>query len=147
MASLNTIALVGNLTRDPELRSAGGTSVLSGRLAFSRREKRAGEWTDVPGFVDVTLGWGNRADSLERILRKGSRIGVTGELRYREWETADGQKRSTLEVDGRDVMLLDARAEGATPGPRRSNDIGETPRGSGSPADDGSDIPFNASRI
>lgn len=145
MASLNSVALVGNLTRDPELRSVGDTSVLSGRLAFSRREKKSGEWADTSGFVDVTLGWGNRADALERILRKGSRIGVTGELRYREWEAQDGSKRSVLDIDARDVMLLDSKQDGGHGGPRNDT-TPATSRGSGSPADD-EDIPFAASWV
>ncbi len=107
---LNQIALVGRLTRAPELRAVGDTHVLQGRLAFSRREKSRGEWQDVSGYVDVTLAWGTRAESLERYLDKGSRIGVTGSLRYREWEK-DGAKRSTLEIDARDVQLLDSKGE------------------------------------
>src|SRR5690554_5810698 len=113
---MNAVSIVGRLTRDPELRhTKSGTSVLTGRLAFTRREKRGQEWEDVPGYVDVTLGWGARAESLERLLRKGTRIGVTGELRYREWETPDGGKRSALDIAAGDVFLLDNRNTASRP--------------------------------
>jgi len=112
-ADLCTVALVGRLTRDPELRSVGDTSVLSGRLAWTRREKRGTEWEDVSNFIDVTLAWGSRADGLAKYLAKGSRIGVTGSLRWREWQTKDGDKRQTIEVDARDVQMLDGKREDA----------------------------------
>lgn len=146
-ADTNSVVIVGRLTRAPELRAVGDTHVLSGRLAFARREKKAGEWVDVSGFVDVTLGWGNRATALEQWLDKGSRIGVTGSLRWREYEK-DGERRQVLDVDARDVQLLDGKRD--QDAPARGNGLPvDQPRGGGGPSastGDDDDIPFAAWR-
>lgn len=140
-ADHNVVALVGRLTRDPEQRNVGETTVLAGRLAFTRREKRGDEWGDASNYVDVTLGWGNRADTLARMLTKGSRIAITGSLRWREWETKDGDKRQTIDVDARDVQLLNSKDETDAlrssgggpdmpvddPGPRVAENLDEPP--------------------
>ena len=133
----NVIVLVGRLTRDPEMRQVGADNqVLSGRLAFTRREKVGGEWEDKSNYVDVTLGWNRRAEALAKLLGKGSRIGVTGELRYREWEK-DGQKRNALDIEAREVQLLDAKGDrpAASTGSDMPADPVPTPT-----ADD--DVPF-----
>ena len=111
--SINRTVLVGRLTRDPELRTtAGGTSVLSMRLAFNTRGKNSstGEWEDQPNFIDVTL-FGNRADALSRYLNKGSQIGVDGRLRWREWETPAGEKRSAIEVIADEIEFVGGRSD------------------------------------
>lgn len=113
-ADTNIVVLTGRLTRDPELRQAGSAQVLSGRLAFTRREKQGEEWGDVSNYVDVTLGWNKRATALAGMLTKGSMIAVTGELRYREWEK-EGQKRNALDVDCREVQLLDRKGDRPAP--------------------------------
>lgn len=134
-ADTNICVLTGRLTRDPEMRQAGANSVLSGRLAFTRRVKQGDEWGDQSNYVDVTLGWGRRAEALAGMLSKGSMIAVTGELRYREWEK-DGQKRNALDIDCREVQLLDRKGDGPSANTSRkpaSNDI---------PADDDDSVPF-----
>lgn len=105
------VVLIGRLTRDPELKTAGGSQVLEGRVAWSRREKRGDQWDDVSNFIDVTLGWNNRAEALAKMLVKGSRIAVDGRLRWREYEAKDGSKRQVIDVAADDVQLLDTRAE------------------------------------
>lgn len=108
-ADLNSVTLVGRLTRDAEARqTAGGTSVMNMRLAFSTRVKRNDSWQDESNYVDVVV-FGK--EGLGQYLTKGSRIGVVGRLQYREWESDKG-KRSTLEVVANDVQLLDGKPQG-----------------------------------
>lgn len=102
--SINKVALSGNLTREPELRTTGGgTSVLSFGLAVNDRHKNAstGEWEDYANFVDCTM-FGNRAESLTKLLKKGCKVFLEGKLRYSQWER-DGQKRSKIEVVVNDI--------------------------------------------
>ncbi|MEE2936227.1 MAG: single-stranded DNA-binding protein [Planctomycetota bacterium] len=98
MASFNRVILVGNLTRDIELKyTPGGTAVTDLGLAVNDRRKTAsGEWVDETTFVDVTL-WGRTAEVASEYLGKGSPILVEGRLKLDTWET-DGQKRSKLRV-------------------------------------------------
>lgn len=96
--SLNVVCIIGNLTRDADLRAtAGGTPVLSLGIAFDERVKGPdGSWTDRPNFVDAVL-FGSRAEKLEQYLSRGTKVAVSGRLHYSSWER-DGQKRSKLEV-------------------------------------------------
>ena len=108
MASdLCSVTIVGRLTRDAEQRQAGETSIQSMRLAFSTRKKTGGEWGDVSGYVDVVL-FGR--EGLAPYLVKGTRIGVSGRLAWREWEK-DGVKRQAIEVVANDVQLLDSKGD------------------------------------
>lgn len=135
--SINRVVLVGRLTRDPELRAtAGGMSVLKMGLAFNDRRKnqQTGEWEEYANFVDVTM-FGNRAESVSRIVSKGMRVGVDGKLRWRQWESQSGEKRSAIEVIADDIEFLDSRGEGGGGG--RSF---EPPTPADLPADD--EIPF-----
>jgi len=98
MASYNRVILVGNLTRDIELKyTPGGTAVTDiGMAVNDRRKSASGEWVDETTFVDVTL-WGRTAEVASEYLGKGSPILVEGRLKLDTWET-DGQKRSKLRV-------------------------------------------------
>lgn len=142
--SINRVVLVGNLTKDPELRTtSGGTSVLSMRLAFNERRKNAssGEWENIPNYIDVTL-FGTRADSLSRYLSKGSQIGVDGRLRWSEWESPGGEKRSKIEVIADDIEFVGGRRDA---GGERSSGEGQSGAAqSERPAADleGEEIPF-----
>ncbi|HIQ20858.1 MAG TPA: single-stranded DNA-binding protein, partial [Planctomycetes bacterium] len=92
MASYNRVILMGNLTRDPELRyTPNGTAVVDLRLAVNDRVKNAsGEWVDQPTFVDVTL-WARQAEVASEYLSKGSPVLIEGRLKLDTWETKDGQ--------------------------------------------------------
>jgi single-strand DNA-binding protein len=98
MASYNRVILLGNMTRDVELKyTAGGTAVTDIGLAVNDRRKNAqGEWVEETTFVDVTL-WGRTAELAGEYLGKGSPLLVEGRLKLDQWET-DGQKRSKLRV-------------------------------------------------
>lgn len=98
--SINKVLITGNLTRDPELRETpSGFQVLNFGVAVNDRKKNqsTGQWEDYANFVDCTM-FGNRAASVSRFLAKGSKVAIEGKLRWSQWETQDGGKRSKLEV-------------------------------------------------
>lgn len=110
--SLNQVTLMGNLTRDPELRQTPtGQNVCSFSLALNRSYKdQSGEWKEVTDFVDI-VAWGSLAERVAQYLTKGRRALVQGRLQSRNWEQ-DGQKRSKVEVLASDVTFLDSRGAG-----------------------------------
>jgi single-strand DNA-binding protein len=110
---INTVVLVGRLTRDPELKHLpSGTPVLEMGLAVNgRRQDETGSWVDKPNFFDVKV-FGNQAESLSRNLVKGRRIGVDGRLDWSSWEAQDGTKRSKVEIIAQSVQFLDSKFEG-----------------------------------
>jgi single-strand DNA-binding protein len=96
--SSNSITLIGNLTRDPELRyTTGGRGVASFGLAVNRRYQQNGEWQEQTSFFNIVC-WGDLGENAAATLTKGSRAIVTGRLEQRSWETPDGEKRSVVEV-------------------------------------------------
>ena len=100
MANGNNVTLVGNATRDPELRfTASGQAVASFGLAVNRRwqNRQTNEWEEAVSFFDVTC-WQQMAENVAESVTKGSRVVVTGRLDQRSWETQDGDKRSKIEV-------------------------------------------------
>jgi single-strand DNA-binding protein len=107
--SINQVVLMGNLTRDPDLRQTPtGQNVCSFSLALNRSYKdQSGEWKDVTDFVDI-VAWGPLGERVAQYLSKGRRCFVQGRLQSRSWEQ-DGQKRSKLEVLANDVTFLDSR--------------------------------------
>src|SRR5918995_2197157 len=115
MANINRVVLVGNLTRDPELRhTPSGTSVCKLRLAVNSRQKDAatGEWGEKPNYFDVTV-WGNQGENCAKFLSKGRPVGIDGRLDWREWEAQDGTKRQAVEVIADSVQFLGSREGGA----------------------------------
>src|ERR671936_1464381 len=111
-ASINRVVLVGNLTRDPELRhTPSGTAVCSLRVAVnSRRRDETGQWVDKPNYFDVTI-FGNQAESSAQYLSKGRPVGVDGRLDWREWEAQDGSKRQAVQVIAETVQFLGGRGD------------------------------------
>lgn len=117
--SLNIVAISGNLTRDPELRTTpGGTAVLSFGVAVNdrRQNPQTGEWEDRPNFVDVTI-FGKRGAALAQYLHKGLKVSIEGKLRYSSWEK-DGQRRSKLEVIGEEIEFMSQRQDAAPQAPQ-----------------------------
>lgn len=114
--SLNQVTLMGNLTRDPELRQTpSGQNVTSFSLALNRSYKdQSGEWQEVTDYIDIVC-WGGLAERVAQYLTKGRRCLVQGRLQSRSWEQ-DGQKRSKVEVLANDVTFLDSRGGGAEGG-------------------------------
>jgi single-strand DNA-binding protein len=136
--SLNQVTLMGNLTRDPELRQTpNGQNVTSFSLALNRAYKDAsGEWQEVTDYIDIVC-WGPLAERVAQYLSKGRRCLVQGRLQSRSWEQ-DGQKRNKVEVLANDVTFLDSRGAGDSDGgnagaPAPKSDV---PAASSSQADD-----------
>ncbi|HSX21328.1 MAG TPA: single-stranded DNA-binding protein [Gaiellaceae bacterium] len=118
MANINRVVLVGNLTKDPELRTTpSGTSVCKLRVAVNTRQKDSstGEWGDKPNYFDVTV-WGNQAESCAQYLSKGRPIGVDGRLDWREWDAQDGTKRQAVEIIADTVQFLGSRGDNPAAG-------------------------------
>lgn len=111
--SVNQVILMGNLTRDPELRNTpNGQSVCSFSLALNRSYKdQSGEWKEVTDYVDI-VAWGPLGERVAQYMSKGRRALVQGRLQSRSWEQ-DGQKRSKVEVLANDVTFLDSRGGGS----------------------------------
>ena len=113
MASFNRVILVGNVTRDPELRYIpSGTAVTDLGLAINDRIKRGDTWEDEVTFVDVTL-WARTAEVACEYLKKGSCVFIEGRLKLDTWEAEDGSKRSKLKVIGERMQMLDRKGGGS----------------------------------
>lgn len=109
MASYNRVVLVGNVTRDIELRYIpSGTAVTDIGLAVNDRVKKNDQWVDETTFIDITL-WGRTAEVANEYLSKGSSVLVEGRLKLDTWENNEGQKRSKLKVIGERMQMLGGR--------------------------------------
>ena len=128
MASLNKVLLIGNLTKDPELRyTPNGTAVTNLRIAVNRKFKdRTGELKEDTCFITVTA-WDKQAEICNQYLQKGRAVFVEGILQSRYWETGDGQKRSTIDVRAERIQFLGGpvKTEGATGSEPAAKDAGE----------------------
>lgn len=144
MASFNRVILVGNITRDIDLRhTQSGLAVTELGLAVNdRRKNQSGEWIDETTFVDVTL-WGRQAEVAGQYLSKGAPVLVEGRLKLDSWEQ-EGQKRSKLRVVGERMQMLGGRSPGSRPpqggGGSEYSQSANTQVGGPPPPDD--DIPF-----
>lgn len=109
--SLNQALLMGNLTRDPELRQTpSGQSVVDFSVALNRSYKDAnGEWQEATDYVDI-VAWGKLAEQISTSIHSGSRVLVDGRLQSRSWEDKDGNKRNKVEVLATDVTFLDSQS-------------------------------------
>ena len=110
MASFNKVLLMGNLTRDPELRyTANGSAVASFGLAVNRKFKQGDDWKEDVCFVDITV-WGKQGENCAEYLSKGRPVFVEGRLQFSSWES-DGQKRNKLDVVANTVQFLGSRGD------------------------------------
>ena len=165
MANLNKVMLIGNLTRDPELRyTPKGTAVADIGMAINRvRTDEQGQRQEDTTFVDVTL-WGRQAELAQQYLSKGRPVYIEGRLQMDTWEDkASGQKRSKLKVVGENMQFLGSsggggggRPAGGQPQaaqpqegqPQGQQQATQPQEGGGSPTDSdgfddsGDDIPF-----
>ena len=140
MASFNKVVLLGNLTRDPEIKkSPGGVSVAKLRLAVNEtyRDRQTGQPKEVACFVDVNV-WDKQADSCGQYLTRGSQVLVEGRLVYEEWKNAQGESRNRLSVRADRVQFINtARRPEPAPGSSPASGDGRTAFGQ-SPATPGS---------
>ena len=126
--SFNQAVLMGNLTRDPELRTTpSGASVCSFSLALNRSYKNAeGNWQEVTDYIDI-VAWGPLGERVAQYLTKGRPALVSGRLQSRSWEQ-DGVKRSKVEVVANDVTFLGGPGGGGGGAPAASDDMDQTPK-------------------
>jgi single-strand DNA-binding protein len=160
MASLNSVTLLGNLTRDPELRyTPQGTAVATFGLAVNRRYQQEGQQREEVCFVDI-VAFGRQAETVNEYLAKGNLALVEGRLQWRSWETPEGQKRSKHEVVANNVQFMPrgsgGQSEGSYPSARSAppsrpsapSPSSPPPRGGGDrfddpfPPPDDDDLPF-----
>ncbi|MFH1021935.1 MAG: single-stranded DNA-binding protein [Planctomycetota bacterium] len=132
MANLNKVFLIGNLTRDPELRyTQGGAPVANFGLAVNRKYKDAsGELKEETCFVDITV-WGRRAEVCGEYLKKGRPVFIEGRLQLHTWETENKEKRSKLRVVADNFQFLGQGPGKSAGGPPEA---GEAPAAGGAPA-------------
>jgi single-strand DNA-binding protein len=128
--SFNQVVLMGNLTRDPELRTTpNGTTVCSFSLALNRSYKNAdGDWQEATDFVDI-VAWGALGERVAQYLSKGRAALVNGRLQSRSWEQ-DGQKRNKLEVVAQDVTFLGGPGGGSGGADEPAADSGSSKKSS-----------------
>jgi single-strand DNA-binding protein len=113
-ANINRVVLIGNLTRDPEMKHLpSGTALCSLRIAVNtRRKDESGQWTDKPNYFDVAV-WGAQGETCSQYLAKGRPVAIDGRLEWREWEATDGSgKRQAVEIVADNVQFLGSRSDG-----------------------------------
>lgn len=136
---LNSVALLGRVVQDPDLRyTPKGTAVLGFRMAVNRRYRVGEEWRDDTSFFDVNV-WAQQAERLGETMKKGSAVLVEGELRQRSYETKTGDKRSVVEIHARRVQVLDKWDSQRRGDNEESNESGDQPDQGSDQLDD---IPF-----
>jgi single-strand DNA-binding protein len=136
--TINRVVLVGRLTRDPELRALpSGTSVCGLRLACNSSHRDAdGELIERPNYFDVSI-YGAPGESVSRYMRRGSRVAIDGRLEWREWETAEQERRQAVSIVADTVQFLDSPAERSQPGADGGEDSGD--EDTGAESEDGED--------
>ena len=114
MANINRVVLVGNLTRDPELKSLpSGSSVCDLRMAVNHRRKnqQTGEWIEEPNYFTVSV-FGAQGENCARFLTKGRAVAIDGRLRWRQWDAQDGTKREAVDIVADTVQFIGPREDG-----------------------------------
>lgn len=140
---MNSVNIIGNLTRDPEVRyTSAGSPIVGFGLAWNgRRKDNHGEWVDDPNFFDVT-GFGEKWEKLAAHLSKGSKVGISGRLDWSSWEK-DGVKRSKVQIIAFDLTFCTRKGEdegGQSSSPSEPAADGFYP--SNTPSHEDDDIPF-----
>jgi len=130
-ADINMVALVGRLTRDPEMRSLpSGSSVCELRIAVNGLQKNGESYEDRPNFFNVTV-FGRSGENVAKYCGQGDRIAVNGRLEWREWD-GDNGKREAVKVIANSVQFLQTKGESSGSGSQRSS----------APAATDEDVPF-----
>ena len=157
MASYNRVILIGNLTRDPEMKYLpSGTAVTNFGLAMNERytDRQTGEQKESTCFVDIEA-WGRQAEIANEYLNKGRPVFIEGALKFDSWETEDGSKRSRISVRAFRLQFIGGRTDGdgtgggyadaqpaAAPAQSASYQEAPAPEASGPPPATDDDIPF-----
>jgi single-strand DNA-binding protein len=137
MANGNNVTIIGNCTRDPELRfTPSGQAVATFGVAVNRRwqNRQSNEWEEAVSFFDVTA-WQQLAENVSESVQKGTRVVVAGRLDQRSWETQDGEKRSKIEIVADEIApSLRYATASVTKNERRGGDFDSSSGGGGSAA-------------
>ena len=155
--SINSVIVIGNLTRDPELKATpSGTSVCSLRIAVNDqvKDQASGEWVEKANYFTVDV-FGRQAETCAQYLTRGRQVAVSGRLRWRQWETQDGQKREAVSIAADRVQFIGPREGGGggggyqqpagqrqSPAPAFNNEGLRPPPPAGDFAEGDDDIPF-----
>jgi single-strand DNA-binding protein len=133
MTSFNKVILLGNLTRDPEVRyTPNGIAVASFAIAVNRKYKQGDETKEEVSYIDIVV-FGKQAESCGQYINKGDSVLIDGRLQQRRWETEEGQKRTKIEVVAQSVNFMPKRSSGgqgqahAEPAPEAPVDEGDIP--------------------
>ena len=111
MTDINSITIIGRLTKDAEISyTPGGMAIANLSIALNRSEKKGNEWVEVADYFDVK-SFGNQAKNLGPFLKKGKQIGIEGYLRQERWEK-DGQKKSRVVINANNIQLLGDKKDG-----------------------------------
>lgn len=138
MNGFNKVILMGNLTRDPEIRyTPNGTPVANFSIAINRRFRQGGELRDEVCYIDIVV-FGKQAETCGQYINKGDSVLIDGRLQQRKWETEDGQRRNKIEVVAQSVQFMPRRSAQQT-GPAGEVDSGVSGISTDIPEDD---IPF-----
>ena len=146
----NKVLLIGNLTRDVELRyTQGGSAIAKFGLAVNRtwKDRNTGEKRDEVCYIDINI-FGRSAEVANQHLAKGKRILVEGRLQFEQWQDQTGQKRSKHSISAESFQFLDSKADGQGGASQYTQDQNYTPPAQDNPSTasieiDDSDIPFN----
>ena len=135
MTSFNKVILLGNLTRDPEVRyTPNGIAVASFAIAVNRKYKQGDETKEEVSYIDIVV-FGKQAESCGQYINKGDSVLIDGRLQQRRWETEEGQKRNKIEVVAQSVNFMPKRSSGGGQSHGHAEPTQEAP------VDEG-DIPF-----
>lgn len=138
MVSFNKVILLGNLTRDPEVRyTPNGVAVASFAIAVNRKYKQGEEIKDEVSYIDIVV-FGKQAENCGQYINKGDSVLIDGRLQQRRWETEDGQKRSKVEVVAQTVSFMPKRSGSGQASATASGQAEPIPE---PPVEEG-DIPF-----
>ena len=128
MAYLNQVQLIGAVGNDPEVRTVqGGAKVATLRLATTERYKdRDGNQHEDTEWHTIVI-WNGKADFVEKHIRKGANLFVSGKLRTRKWDDNDGRTRYSTEIVADNIQMLDRKQRDNAPAPAQSNDDDDLP--------------------
>lgn len=114
MTGVNSVFLMGNLTKDPETKSAGSSNITSFGLAVNRSYKdKSGEWQEQTDFFNVDV-WGKQGENCSQYLSKGKKVFIEGRLAQDRWEDSNGNKRSAVKVVANSVTFLSPKDSGSS---------------------------------
>lgn len=138
---MNSVNIIGNLTRDPEIKhTQGGNVIMNIGIAWNGRKKVGEDWVDTAHFFDVTA-FGERYEKLAQYLEKGKKVGVSGRLDFQQWEQ-DGVKRSKVVIIAQDITFASNAGDSGASVPRPSDDAIPAGAFAGAPTAADDDIPF-----